>query len=190
MQSLWPFSRWALDLIRQISPNSSGGHKFIITTTEYFTKWVAAIPMISIKGPKIVEFISHHIICQFGILAQIVTDNGKKIKNKEVLALCKAYHIRISFSTPYYPQGNGQVEATNKTIRSILVKTVNNSHKDWHLRIPYALWSYRTSIRTPTGATPFPLVYGSEVVLPLEIEIPSLRIALQDYITDEAARQA
>jgi len=107
-----------------------------------------------------------------------------------VLALCKAYHIRISFSTPYYPQGNGQAEATNKTIRSILVKTVNDSHRDWHLRIPHALWSYRTSIRTPTGETPFSLVYDSEVILPLEIEIPSLQIALQDYITDEAARQA
>lgn len=146
--------------------------------------------MISTKGPKIADFISHHIIDRFGIPAQIVTDNGKKFKNKEVLALCKAYHIRISFSTPYYPQGNGQAEATNKTIWSILVKNVNDSHRDWHLWIPHTLWSYLTSIRTQTGATPFFLIYGSEAVLPLEIEIPSLRIALQDYIIDEATRQA
>jgi len=38
MQSLWPFSQWALDLIGKIYPTSSGGHKFIITATEYFTK--------------------------------------------------------------------------------------------------------------------------------------------------------
>lgn len=38
MQSLWPFPRWPLDLIGQISPKSSGCHKFIITTTKYFTK--------------------------------------------------------------------------------------------------------------------------------------------------------
>ena len=67
MQYLWPFSRWALDLIGQISPSSSGGHKFIITSTEYFMKWVESIPMISTKEPKIAEFISHHIICRFGI---------------------------------------------------------------------------------------------------------------------------
>jgi len=116
MQSLWPFSRWALDIIGQIFPTSLGGHKFIITAIEYFMKWVKAIPMISTKGPKIAEFILHLIICQFGIPTQIITDNGKKFKNKKVLALCKAYHIRISFSTPYYPQGNGQAVATNKTI--------------------------------------------------------------------------
>jgi len=46
------------------------------------------------------------------------------------------------------------------------------------------------SIKTRTGATPFSLIYGSKLVLPLEIEIPSLWITLQDYITDEAARQA
>jgi len=58
-----------------------------------------------------------------------------------------------------------------KTIHSILLKIVDNSHRDWHARIPHALWDYRTSIRTYTGATPFYLVYGAKAVLPLEIEI-------------------
>lgn len=86
--------------------------------------------MISTKGPKIAEFIEHHIICRFDILTQIVIDIGKNLKNKEVLGLCKGYHIRINFSTPYYLQGNGQVEVTNKRIRSILLKTINNSYRD------------------------------------------------------------
>jgi len=103
MKSLWPLSRWALDLIGQISPISSGGHMFKKTTIEYFTKWVEAIPMISMKGKKIPKFIENHIICHFGILAQIIIDNGKTFKNKEVQALCKGYHIRLSLSTPYYP---------------------------------------------------------------------------------------
>lgn len=144
--------------------------------------------MILTKGPKIVEFILHHLICRFGIPTQIITNNRKKFKNKEVLALCKVYHIQISFSTPYYLQGNGQVEATNKTISSILVKIVNYSHRDWYLWIQYALWSYQISLRTLTGETLFSLIYGSKVVLPLEIEIPYLWIVLQDYITNEAAR--
>lgn len=82
MQPLWPFSRWKLDLIIQISPIFLGGHKFIITSIEYFTKWVEEIPMISTKGPKIVEFIQNHIICHYGILAQIITNNGKKNSKK------------------------------------------------------------------------------------------------------------
>ena len=45
-------------------------------------------------------------------------------------------------------------------------------------------------MRTPTGATPFSLVYGTEAVLPLEVEIPSLRISLKNLISDEDYRVA
>ncbi|XP_070030882.1 uncharacterized protein [Nicotiana tomentosiformis] len=48
-----------------------------------------------------------------------------------------------------------------------------------------ALWAYRTTHRTPTQATPYSLVYGVEAVLPLERQIPSLRLAIQEGITDE-----
>ena len=65
---------------------------------------------------------------------------------------------------------------------------MNKFGKDWHLQINPALWAYRTSIRTPTGATPFSLVYGAKAVLPVEVEIPSLRVSLQDLIIDEDRR--
>lgn len=51
-----------------------------------------------------------------------------------------------------------------------------------------ALWAYRTSIRTPTGATPYSLVYGAEAILPLEVEILSLHVSLQHLIDDEMHR--
>ena len=65
------------------------------------------------------------------------------------------------------------------------MKVVNESGRNWHDHIPFALWAYRTSIRTSTNATPFSLVYGTEAVLPLEIQIPSLIISLQDILTND-----
>ena len=56
---------------------------------------------------------------------------------------------------------------------------VGQNHKDWHNKLHEALWAYRTTHRTPTQATPYSLLFGVEAVLPLEVEIPSLRIALQ-----------
>ena len=79
---------------------------------------------------------------------------------------------------------NGAVESTNKNIVKIL-KKMAETHKDWHDKLPYALWAYRTSIRTSTGATPYSLVYGMEAVLPVEVEIPSLRI-LREAELEEA----
>ena len=51
--------------------------------------------------------------------------------------------------------------------------------RDWLEKLPFALWAYWTSFRTSTGATPYFLVYGMEVVLPVKIEMGSLRIAFE-----------
>ena len=52
-----------------------------------------------------------------------------------------------------------------------------------------ALWAYRTTVRTPTGTTTYSLIYGCEAVLPLEIQIPSLCIALATGMTTEEQHQ-
>ncbi|XP_016544227.2 uncharacterized protein LOC107844287 [Capsicum annuum] len=70
---------------------------------------------------------------------------------------------------------NGEVEAANKNIKRILRKIVDGN-REWHERFPYALLGYHTTIKTSTGATPYILVYGSEVVIHAEVEIPSLRV--------------
>ncbi|XP_015060430.1 uncharacterized protein LOC107006375 [Solanum pennellii] len=76
-----------------------------------------------------------------------------------------------------------KVEAANKNIKKILRKIVN-SHKQWHEKLPYAFLGYRTMIRTSYAKSLYMLVYGSEVVIPAEIEIPSLRIIQQVGLDD------
>ena len=72
---------------------------------------------------------------------------------------------------------NGAVEVDNKNMKKILVK-MTNTYKDWHEFLSFALCTYRTSVYTSMGATPYSLVYGIEAVLPTEVEISSLRILL------------
>ncbi|XP_074289157.1 uncharacterized protein LOC141614298 [Silene latifolia] len=64
-------------------------------------------------------------------------------------------------------------------------EVVAKSKRDWHERIGEALWAYRTTYKTPTQATPYALVYGVEAVLPLELQIQSLRIAIQEELTSD-----
>ena len=70
---------------------------------------------------------------------------------------------------------NGAVEAANKNIKKILVKMID-AYKDWHEYLLFALCSYHTFVRTSMGATLYSLVYGMKAVLPIEVEIPFLRI--------------
>jgi transposase InsO family protein len=93
--------------------------------------------------------------------------------------LCTKLGFRHENSSPYYPQANGQVEAINKVLKTMLQHMVGVKKTNWNLQIFSALWAYRTSIKTTTGFTPFQLVYGLEVVLPIECEIPSLKLVIE-----------
>ena len=85
----------------------------------------------------------------------------------------------------YNAPANGLAEAFNKTLCSLLKKITSRSKKDWHERIGEALWAYQTTYQMPTQAIPYSLVYGVEAVLPLEQQIPSLRIAIQEGFSCE-----
>ena len=175
-------------MVGKIHPILSSGHKFIITRTEYFTKWVEVVRLSTTIGKHVSLFILNHIIFRYGIPSYIVTNNGGKLKNKDLKQLCKNFIIKQHWSSIYYPQGNGQVEASNKTFLKFLHQIVHKSGNDWHLQINPALWAYRTTIHTPIGATHLSLVYGSEAILLLEVEIPSLHVFLHGLITDEDHR--
>ena len=56
--------------------------------------------------------------------------------------------------------------------------------RDWSEKLPFALWAYRISFRTFTRATPYSLVYGMEAMLPIEIEMGSSRVALEQQISE------
>ncbi|KAL6176890.1 hypothetical protein ACLB2K_053522 [Fragaria x ananassa] len=56
--------------------------------------------------------------------------------------MLKGYGVKHRKSTPYYPQGNGQAEATNKTLLRILSKMVFEYEKGWSTHLPDALWAY------------------------------------------------
>lgn len=91
-------------------------------------------------------------------------------------------------STPYYPQANGQVEAVNKVLITMLQCTIGKHIKYWHLMIFSDLWAYRTSSKTATRFTPFQLVYGLEATLPNECEIPSLKLDI-DFLPDTSPKE-
>ena len=180
----WPFDAWGLDAIGPL-PKSSGGHLYILAATDYFSKWAEAVPLREVKKETVVNFIRTHLIYRYGVPRYIITDNGKPFYNRLMTELCEKFEFKQYNSSMYNAPANGLAEAFNKTLGSLLKKVVSKTKRDWHERIGEALWAYRTTFRTPTQATPYSLVYGVEAVLPLERQIPSLRIAIQEGLTGE-----
>ena len=131
---------------------------------------------------KVVKFIRSHIICRYGIPHELISDRGVHFRGK-VDAFVQEYGIQHHRSSVYRTQTNGAAEVANKNIKRILQKMVKTS-RDWSKKLHFSLWAYRTSFRTSIGATPFSLVYGMEAVLPFEMEVSSLRVALEHQITE------
>ncbi|XP_020426562.1 uncharacterized protein K02A2.6-like [Prunus persica] len=181
----WPFDVWGLDVVGPIAPKSSDGHSYILAATYYFSKWAEAVPLKEVKKENVVSFIKVNIINRYGVPRYIITDNGKPFSNWLMDKLCEDFGFKQCNSSMYNAPANGLAEAFNKTLCSMLKKVVGRTKKDWHERINEALWAYRTTYRTPTQATPYSLVYSVEAVLPLESQLPSLRMAVQEGLTDE-----
>ena len=97
-----------------------------------------------------------------------------------ITELCMQFKIKHHNSSPYRAKMNGTVEAANKKIKKMVV-----TYKDWHEMLPFFLHGYHTSARTLTGETPFSLVYDMEVVLPMEVQIPSLRIMKDANLSED-----
>ena len=97
------------------------------------------------------------------------------------MKFCNIEHHK---SSPYQPYTNAAVAAANKNIKNILAKMVV-TYKDWAKKLPFALWDYKTSIRASTEATPYFLVYRCKPVLPIEIEIQSLRVLPETKVVEE-----
>ncbi|RVW33052.1 Transposon Ty3-I Gag-Pol polyprotein [Vitis vinifera] len=182
LTSPWSFSIWGIDIIRKISLKSSSGHEFILVTIDYFTKWVEAASHARLTSTRVANFIISHIICRYELPHELISDRGVHFR-AEVDTLLQKYGIRHHRSSAYRPQTNGAVEATNKNIKKILRKMVETS-RDWSKKLPFALWAYHTFFRTSTGATPYSLMYGMEVVLPVETKMGSLRVALEQQISE------
>ena len=100
-------------------------------------------------------------------------------------SLCETLKFAQHKSSMYHAPANGLAEAFNKTLYNLLKKVVGKSKQDWHERLGEELWAYRTTYRTSTQSTPYALVYGVEAVLPLEIQITSLRITILEGLSED-----
>ncbi|XP_070010682.1 uncharacterized protein [Nicotiana sylvestris] len=179
----WHFSAWGMDLIGPIEPSTSNGHRFILMAIDYFTKWVEVASYKAVTKKIITDFVRDRIVCRFGVPESIITNNATNLNSELMKYMCETFKIKHKNSTAYKPQMNRAVEFTNKNIKKILRKMVDN-HKQWHEKLPFALLGYRTTAHTSTGVTPYLLVYGTEVVIPAEVKILSLRIIQEAELSD------
>ena len=156
-------------------PKAVGNKKYFLVDTDYFTKWVEAEPLANIKDVDAKRFVWKNIVTRFGVPHVLISDNGLLFDSKMFRKYYDGLGITNRYSTPAYPQGNGQAEAINKVIVSGLKKRLDDAKGKWVEELPHVLWTYRTTPCRFTGETPFSMTYGAEAIIPLETSFPTSR---------------
>ncbi|KAK1568807.1 hypothetical protein Q3G72_029018 [Acer saccharum] len=176
MSSPWPFARIGVDIIGPL-PKGTVDKRYAVVAIDYFTKWVEAEALKHITEANTTNFIKHSIIFRFGVPHTLLADHGTQFDNHKLRKVCSDYNINLKLASPSHPQSNGQVEAVNKTIKTLLKRKLQARKGCWVEKLPEVLWAIRTTPHSATGETPFSLAFGTEAVIPTETNIPTRRVS-------------
>jgi hypothetical protein len=180
---VWPFKGWGHDFIGEVHPSSSKGHRFMLVPTDYFTKWTEAVPLRNMMHQEVISFVQEHIIHHFGIPQTLMIDQGVSFMSHQFQEFAASMMIKVLNSSLYYAQAKGQVESSNKTLLKIIKKKIDEFPRKCHEVLSEALWAHRTTKHGVTKVTQFKLVYGQEVMLPIEVNLQSCRVTKQDLLS-------
>jgi transposase InsO family protein len=129
--TLQAFEKWAIDFVGPINPpRKRTGARYIITVTEYLTRWAKAREVKYCSATIAACFIFDDIITMFGCPKILMSDQGTHFINNIVESLTEEFAFHHQKSTPYHPQENGIVEAFNKILETTLTKICSVNRDD------------------------------------------------------------
>lgn len=161
-----PWRKLSLDIAGEFVA-APRAHRYMLVAIDYFSKWPEARTVEYVTSSAVINFLTT-LFDRFGLVEEVVTDNGPQFISNEFTSFLASLGIRHSRSALYSPQSNAEVERFNRVMKDGL-KTGLADGKDFQTAIRQTLATYRTTPHCTTGVTPASLMLAYPVRTPLTL---------------------
>ena len=153
-----PERRWqqiTMDFIVQL-PMTKNGNDSIIVIVDKLSKMACYIPTtVNVTAQQVAKLVFENIVRHHGVPESIVSDRDSRFTSMFWKSLWELLGTKLSMSTSYHPETDGQTERQNRTLEDMLRAFTNYNQDDWDEYLISGEIAYNDSIQASTGETPF-----------------------------------
>ena len=170
---------------------ASDGRENVLVMTDVFTKYTVAVPTRNQEAVTVVQVLVRDWFSRYGVPERIHSDQGRDFESSLVKGLCQMYGIKKTHTTPYHPQGNGQCERFNRTLRDLLRTLSAEKKKKWPQYLQEVVQAYNNTPHASTGFAPHHLLFGQEPRLAIDVQLgrpAEFAVGPTDWVRQHRAR--
>ena len=169
IQTTMPMELMCMDFL-SIEPDAKDTRN-VLVVTDHFTRYAIAIPTRDQKATTVAKALWTHVFQHYGFPSRLHSDQGRDFESRVIQELCNLLEIKKSRTTPYHPQGNGQVERFNQTLLKMLGTLENEKKEHWREYVAPLVHAYNCTRNDATGMSPYFLMFGREARLPIDLKL-------------------
>jgi hypothetical protein len=164
------FGRYHVDFLGPLQPSEPDHYRYVLVVVEASSGWPEAIPLRTKEAQEVAQALVTHVFSRLGAPQSLVSDQEKSYESdlfKAVMNIYKVHKCRVSIAKP---SSNGKVENYIKSLTRQIAVLANEDPSDWPNLLPHVLHAYRASQSVTTGFSPFEILFGRPMRVPLDLQ--------------------